>query len=70
MKSEVQRGEGGSESQEQEVQSRNVPLLSSYFLYRHSGSVVEHLPCDREVVGSIPGQVILKTLTRGPQATG
>ena len=29
---------------------------------RHSGSVVEHPLCDREVAGSIPGQVIPKTL--------
>ena len=31
-------------------------------IYRHSGSVVERLLCDREVVGSIPGRVIPKTL--------
>ena len=30
--------------------------------YRHSGSVVECPLCDREVVGSIPGRVIPKTL--------
>ena len=29
---------------------------------RHSGSVVERPLCDREVVGSIPGRVIPKTL--------
>ena len=29
---------------------------------RHSGSVVERPLCDREVAGSIPGQVIPKTL--------
>ena len=28
----------------------------------HSGSVVEHPLCDQEVVGSIPGRVIPKTL--------
>ena len=30
-------------------------------LDRHSGSVVERPLCDREVAGSIPGQVIPKT---------
>ena len=30
--------------------------------YWYSGSVVEHPLCDREVVGSIPGRVIPKTL--------
>ena len=29
---------------------------------RHSGSVVERPLCDQEVVGSIPGRVITKTL--------
>ena len=32
------------------------------FSSSHSGSVVEHLLCDREVAGSIPGLVIPKTL--------
>ena len=36
-------------------------LIRSY-QDRHSGSVVEHLLCDREVAGSIPGWVIPKTL--------
>ena len=30
--------------------------------YRHSGSVVERPLCDREVLGSIPGRIIPKTL--------
>ena len=30
--------------------------------YRHSGSVLECLFCDREVAGSIPSRVIPKTL--------
>ena len=34
----------------------------TYHDYRHSGSVVEHPLCDREVAGSIPSQVIPKTL--------
>ena len=29
---------------------------------RHSGLVVEHLLCDQEVVGLIPGRFIPKTL--------
>ena len=35
---------------------------SSLATYRHSGSVVEHPLCDREVAGSIPSRVIPKTL--------
>ena len=38
--------------------------ISTYFseANRHSGSVVEHSLCDREVAGSIAGWVIPKTL--------
>ena len=32
-----------------------------FSVFRHSGSVVERLLCDREVVGSIRGRVIPKT---------
>ena len=39
----------------------NIERKSS-FPYQHSGSVVERPLCDREVAGSIPGQVIPKTL--------
>ena len=37
-------------------------VLSTHNIYWHSGSVVERPLCDREVVGSIPGWVIPKTL--------
>ena len=37
-----------------------LPFLVS--VNRHSGSVVERPLCDREVAGSIPGQVIPPTL--------
>ena len=38
-----------------------VCIMVLYRLKQHSGSVVEHPLCDREVAGSIPGQVIPKT---------
>ena len=34
------------------------------WMHRHSGSVIERPLCDREVVGSIPGRVIPKTLKK------
>ena len=37
-------------------------LMHAKYGDRHSGSVVERPLCDREVAGSIPGQVIPKTL--------
>ena len=37
-------------------------IIGSFYINRHSGSVVERPLCDREVAGSIPGRVIPKTL--------
>ena len=42
-----------------QIQERHVSVSDDDW---HNGSVVEHPLCDREVVGSIPGRVIPKTL--------
>ena len=39
-----------------------LPFYHHSKTHRHSGSLVEVPLCDREVVGSFPGQVIPKTL--------
>ena len=41
-----------------------IRYILSIYAHRHSGSVVERPLCDREVVGSIPGRVIPKSLKR------
>ena len=44
------------------IQHSAASHLGLHCLHQHSGSVVEHPLCDREVAGSSPSRVILKTL--------
>ena len=53
-------------SSEQDSWDRSTLFaISLISLHRHSGSVVEHPLCDREVAGLIPGLVIPKTIKIG-----